>query len=209
MHDTVVARAQIFYAQKKYDESELMARRAIERKRDCDGSWNVRGRALLSLGKYEEAVKLAEPAIEASGDDYNTYIPYVQSLEHTGRKKEAEHLRERMTGVLRQQLETVPEDVRARILLSCNLAYSGESEESVRHLQTAVALRPHDGNTLYNAACTYGVLGKKAEALETLKKAFAAGYGNQNWAAKDSDLDCLHDDAEFQKLVGLSKAPTS
>ncbi len=207
--EVMVARAQIFYAQKKYDESELMARRAIERKRDCDGSWNVRGRALLSLGKYEEAVKLAEPAIEASGDDYNTYIPYVQSLEHTGRKKEAEHLRERMTGVLRQQLETVPEDVRARILLSCNLAYSGESEESVRHLQTAVALRPHDGNTLYNAACTYGVLGKKAEALETLKKAFAAGYGNQNWAAKDSDLDCLHDDAEFQKLVGLSKAPTS
>jgi len=207
--EVMVARAQIFYAQKKYDESELMARRAIERKRDCDGSWNVRGRALLSLGKYEEAVKLAEPAIEASGDDYNTYIPYVQSLEHTGRKKEAEHLRERMTGVLRQQLETVPEDVRARILLSCNLAYSGESEESARHLQTAVALRPHDGNTLYNAACTYGVLGKKAEALETLKKAFAAGYGNQNWAAKDSDLDCLHDDSEFQKLVGLSKAPTS
>src|SRR6266851_10509052 len=207
--EVMVARAQIFYAQKKYDESELMARRAIERKRDCDGSWNVRGRALLSLGKYEEAVKLAEPAIEASGDDYNTYIPYVQSLEHTGRKKEAEHLRERMTGVLRQQLETVPEDVRARILLSCNLAYSGESEESARHLQTAVALRPHDGNTLYNAACTYGVLGKKAEALETLKKAFAAGYGNQNWAARDSDLDCLHDNPEFQKLVGISEGAAS
>jgi len=124
-----------------------------------------------------------------------------------GRKKEAEQLRERMTGVLRQQLEMVPEDVRARILLSCNLAYSGEAEESARHLQTAVALRPNDGNTLYNAACTYGVLGRKTEALETLKKAFAAGYGNHNWAAKDSDLDCLHDNPDFQKLVGLSESP--
>jgi hypothetical protein len=77
----------------------------------------------------------------------------------------------------------------------------------MRHLQTAVALRPNDGNTLYNAACTYGVLTRKAEALETLKKALAAGYGNLNWAARDSDLDCLHDNTEFQKLVGLSEAP--
>ena len=45
--------------------------------------------------------------------------------------------------------------------------------------------------------------GKKAEALETLEKAFAAGYGNPDWAAKDPDLYCLHDDPEFQKLVGL------
>ncbi|HKO05274.1 MAG TPA: hypothetical protein VJW51_11020, partial [Candidatus Acidoferrales bacterium] len=76
------------------------------------------------------------------------------------------------------------------------------------HLQTAVALRPGDPNTLYNAACTYGILGKKAEALETLRKAFAAGYGNRDWAAKDSDLDCLHDDPEFQKIVGLDQAAT-
>ena len=104
----------------------------------------------------------------------------------------------------------MPEDVRARILLAANLAnFKQDADESVRHLQTAVALRPGDPNTLYNAACTYGVLEKKAEALETLRKAFAAGYGNPNWAAKDSDLDCLHDDPEFQKLVGLTKSPAS
>jgi hypothetical protein len=50
----------------------------------------------------------------------------------------------------------------------------------------------------------YGILEKKADALETLKKAFAAGYGDADWAAKDPDLHCLHDDPEFQKLVGLS-----
>jgi len=203
--EVMVARARLFYAQKKYLESELMARRAIERKRDCDGSWNILGRALLSSGKYEEAAKLVEQALEANGDDYNTYIPYGVCLERLGRKKEAEHVRQRMNVVLRQQLEMVPEDVRARILLACNLAYSGEAEESARHLQTAVALRPNDGNTLYNAACTYGVLARKAEALETLKKAIAAGYGNLNWAARDSDLDCLHENPEFQKLVGLSE----
>jgi non-specific serine/threonine protein kinase len=114
-----------------------------------------------------------------------------------------------MIKVLRQQLELVPEDVRARILLSGYLAWFGEAEESIRHLQTAVALRPGDANTLYNAACTYGLLGKKAEALEMVKKAFLAGYSDPNWAAKDSDLDCLHDEPEFQKLVGHAEPPAS
>jgi hypothetical protein len=53
--------------------------------------------------------------------------------------------------------------------------------------------------TPLNAACTYGVVKKKQEELETLREAFAAGYGSRNWAAKDSALVCLHDDPEFKK----------
>ena len=207
--EVMVARARLFYAQKKFDESELMAQRAIERKHDCDGSWNILGRALLSQGKYQQGASLVEEAMEASGDDYNTYVPFGLCLERVGKRMEAERLRARMNVVLRQQLETVPEDVRARILLASNLANVGEAEESIRHLQTAVALRPNDGNTLYNAACTYGGLKRKKDALDTLKRAIAAGYGNLNWAARDSDLDCLHDDAEFRKLVGLEEGAAS
>ncbi len=204
--EVLVARARICYAQKKYDEAALLAQRAIERKPDCEGSWNILGRAYFASGQYEKAAALAERAVEANGDDYNTYIPYHRAVERLGRKIEAEHIRERMTRVLRQQLELVPEDVRARILLSSMLAHSKENtEETMRHLQTAVALRPNDANTLYNAACTYGILGEKSFALETVKKAFAAGYANPNWAAQDTDLDLLHDDPEFRKLVGLEQ----
>jgi non-specific serine/threonine protein kinase len=199
--EVMVARARIFYAQKKYEECALLTWRAIERKPDCEGAWNILGRAYFSLSRYAEAAALTDRALDANGDDYNTYIPYHQCLERAGQKKDAEQMRKRMCEVLRQQLELVPEDVRARILLSTNLASFGEVEEAVRHLQTAVALRPNDGNTLYNAACTYGILQKKPEALDTLKKAFAAGYGNLRWAAQDSDLECLHDNPEFQKLV--------
>ena len=187
--EVLVAHARIFYAQKKYDESAMAAQRAIERKPDCEGSWNILGRAYFAAGRFEEAAALTERAIEGGGDDYNTYVPYSQALERLGRKKEAEHVRELLTAVLRKQLELVPEDVRARILLASNLATLGQDEDEImRHLQTAVALRPGDPGTLYNAACTYGALGKKAEALETVKKAFAAGYSNRDWAARDTDL---------------------
>ena len=205
--EILVARSRMSYAQKKYEESAMLAQRAIERKSDCDGAWNILGRAYFASGKFEEAAALTERALEANGDDYNTYIPYHQAQERLGHKKEGEAVRKRMTVILRQQLELVPEDVRARILLATQLANSSQdAEESIRHLQTAIALRPGDANTLYNAACTYGVLKKKAEALDTLKKAVAAGYGNLNWAAKDSDLICLHDVPEFRALVGLGAA---
>jgi serine/threonine protein kinase/Flp pilus assembly protein TadD len=208
--EVLVAHARISYGQKKFEETSMLAWRAIERKPECEGAWNMLGRAYFASGRFEEAAALTERALEANGDDYNTYIPYDQALERLGRKKEAESVRDRMTKVLRQQLELVPEDVRARILLATNLAYVGQdADESIRHLQTAVALRPGDPNTLYNAACTYCVLGRKAEALETIKKAFAVGYTNRAWASKDADLDPLHDEPEFQKLVGLRESAAS
>jgi tetratricopeptide (TPR) repeat protein len=117
-------------------------------------------------------------------------------------------VRERMLRVLRQQLELVPEDVRARILLATRLAhFNQDADEAIRHLQTAVALRPTDPSTLYNAACTYGILGKKTEALETFKKALTASSNSQHykhWAANDPDLTCLYDDPEFKKLVAFT-----
>ena len=206
--EVLVTRARVFYAQKRYAEAVLLTLHAIERKQDCEGSWSILGRAYFESGRFEEAAALAERAIEFNGDDYNTYIPYANALERVGRKKESEQTRERLVKVLRQQLELVPEDVRARILLAANLAYfSQHSEEALRHLQTAVALRPGDANTLYNAACAYGVMGKKAEALETLKKAIASGYGLIGWVEKDPDLACLHDDPEYRKLVGKGLDP--
>ncbi|MGA7920724.1 MAG: tetratricopeptide repeat protein [Candidatus Acidiferrales bacterium] len=208
--EVLVAHARIFYAQKKYGEAALLAQRAIERRADCEGAWNILGRAYFASGRFDEAVALTERALEANGDDYNTYVPFMMASKRLGKMKEADHLQERFIKTLRQQLELVPEDVRARILLATRLASFKEHEdETIRHLQTAVALRPGDPSTLYNAACTYGVLGKKTEALDTLKKSFGVGYSNYDWAANDSDLDCLHDDPEFQKLVGRSKGPAS
>jgi hypothetical protein len=56
---------------------------------------------------------------------------------------------------------------------------------------------------------TYGVLGDKRDSLDALKKAIASGYASINWIAKNSDLDRLHDDPEFRKIVGLGEPAAS
>jgi len=199
--EVLAARALILEAQRKYDEAIQCARQAIERKPDCEGAYKVLGRACFASDRWEEAAAVANRAIEISGDDYNIYIPYTLSLERLGQMEAARILRERQTRALEQQLELIPEDVRARILLAVNYAFFNKEKEAIRELQKAVALRPDDSNILYNAACAYGIMQKKPEALEMLRKAKEVGFPNLDWAARDPDLTCLHEDPEFKRLL--------
>jgi serine/threonine protein kinase/Tfp pilus assembly protein PilF len=200
--EALVARGRILYAQARYDEAIEYVRLAIAKKADCEGAYNILGRSFFASGRFQDAANIAERAIEANGDDYNMYIPYMNALERLGDMEAVVRFREREMQVLEQQLELVPEDVRARILLAADYGYLGREEDAVRHLQMAVTLRPNDPMILYNAACTYGVLGRKAETMETLRRAKETGYANVDWIRKDPDLACVHDTPEFKALFG-------
>jgi serine/threonine protein kinase/Flp pilus assembly protein TadD len=202
----LVGQARIYYALQKHEEAIKYALQAIERKPDCEGVYNVLGRAYFASGRFQEAADLVERAIEANGDDYNTYIPYTNALDRLGKNEKARRFREMEVLILERQLETVPEDVRARVLLAADYANLGRKEDAVRHAEMAVALRPSDGNVLYNAACTYGVLGRKSEALAMIRRSKEAGYANTDWPRIDPDLACIHDDPEFKSLFPAPNA---
>jgi non-specific serine/threonine protein kinase len=198
--EALVGRARILYAQKRYDEAVRDVRRAIEMKRDCDGAYNILGRSLFESDRWAEAIETVSQAIAVNGDDYNVYVPYTNIYEGLGRTEDAQQLRLREIAVLEQTLRDVPEDVRARILLAADYAVTGRGADAERELQKAVDLRPHDSNILYNAACTYGVMGRKPEAIEMLRRAKVAGYQNLEWTRRDPDLACLHGEPDFEKL---------
>jgi len=199
--EALVARGRIRYELRNYEDAIRDVQSALRKKADCDGAYNVLGRSLFNSDRFEEAADLAERAIEANGNDYNMYIPFTNSLEKLGRKEASYQLRLREIQALEHQLEEVPEDVRARILLAGDLVRVNRAEQGIRELEKAIMLRPNDSNILYNAACTYGIIGNKVEALKHLKQAEEAGYSNVSWAARDPDLTCLHDDPEFKSLM--------
>jgi serine/threonine protein kinase/Flp pilus assembly protein TadD len=199
--EVISARARIHYAQQHFDDAIRLAKRAIERQSDSEGAHDVLARSYFASGRHEEAAQLAESAMEIVGNDYNALIPLINSLESLGRIADAERLRTREREVLVEQLQRFPDDVRARILLACDLAILGQQDEAVQHIKIAVAMRPTDANILYNAACCYGVLRMKKDALDAFRRCVLAGYHNAGWATKDPDLGILHDDTEFLKLV--------
>jgi serine/threonine protein kinase/tetratricopeptide (TPR) repeat protein len=194
-------RARVLYAQNKYDEAGDLARQAIRLKPDCEGGYNVLARSLFAAGKFQQVADLADKALESCGDDYNVYVTLINSVSSLGDTARTLALRQKEVVVLEQQLQMVPEDVRARILLAADYAALGREREAVTELERAVAMRPNDPNTLYNAACTYGCLKMKEEALTMFRRSVEVGYSNPDWAANDSDLASIHEEPEFKRII--------
>jgi len=203
--EALAAAARTSWAQHKYDDAIRDARAAIRRKPDCESAYWTLGQALFATDRSEQVVALTSRALEVSGDDYNIYIPFFAAAEHLGQTELAHRLRHQQNHAIERHLEWVPEDVRARILLAANHAFFQNEADAMRELQKAVALRPNDANILYNAACVYGILQKKAEAMTLLKRATAAGLSKWDWVARDPDLACLQDDPEFHQLIDEGK----
>jgi non-specific serine/threonine protein kinase len=198
--ETHVSQAWVLYAAGLYDEAVRMVKKAIERKRDCDGAYYLLCRALFASGRYQEVVDVAEAAIEASGEDYNVYVPIVNALGAMGKVEAKGNMTHRRMAALESHLKQVPEDARARILLGSDYAALGREEDALRELNLAVTLRANEASILYNVACVYCLLKRKPEALDALRKAWEAGSKDSVWARRDPDLTLLHGDPEFERL---------
>jgi non-specific serine/threonine protein kinase len=195
-----VSQAWVLYAAALHDEAVRMVKKAIERKRDCEGAYYLLCRALFAAGRYQEVLDVAETAIEASGEDYNVYVPIANSMGALGKTEGTRNLIQRRIGALENHLKQVPEDARARILLGGDYARLGRTDDALRELNLAVTLRANEASILYNASCLYCVLDRKVEALDALGKAWEAGFRDAVWARRDPDLMKLHGDPEFNRL---------
>ena len=207
--ETHVSQAWVLYAAGLYDEAVRMVKKAIERKRDCEGAYYLLCRALFAAGRYQEVVDVSEAAIEASGEDYNVYVPIKNSLGAMGRDAAQRDMNHRRIAALENHLKQVPEDARARILLGADYAELEREEDALRELNLAITLRANEASILYNAACVYCLLKKKTEALDALRKAWEAGSKDAVWARRDPDLAMLHGDPEFERLYPDKPASTS
>jgi len=201
MPETLSARARILYAQQHYGDAIEMALRAIAKQPECEGAHEVLGRAYFSSGQYEQAARLAESAMAIVGKDYNALVPLINSMEQLGRVADVEKLRRREMEVLQEQLQHYPDDVRARVLLAADMATTGNQDAAIMHIKIAAAMRPNDPDILYNGACTYGLLGRKKEAMDLFRRAIKSGYSHADWCMHDPDLRILHADPEFLELI--------
>ena len=195
-----VSQAWVLYATELHDEAVRMVQKAIERRKDCEGAYYLLCRALFSAGRYQEVAEIVETALDASGEDYNVYVPIMNSLGAIGKEEVRRNIQLRRVAALENHLKQVPEDARARILLAGDYAELNRVEDAMRETNLAMTLRANEASILYNAACNYCLLKRKAEALEALTKAWQAGFKDAVWARRDPDLAFIHGDPEFEKL---------
>ena len=198
--EVLVAEGWILYAENKYEEVVRRIRGVIQRKPDTGGAYYLLGRALFAAGRYQEVADLAEAALAVAGEDYNVYVPIVNSLGALGKKDALRNVIQQRIQVLEAHLKTVPEDARGRTLLANDYTQVERVEDALREAHLAMALRANDAMVLYNVACVFGQLGRKDEAMAALRKAWDAGFKDPTWARRDPDLALLHGEPDFERL---------
>jgi len=201
-----VSQAWVLYATELHNEAVQMVRKAIERKKDCEGAYYLLCRALFSAGRYQEVADVLETALAVSGEDYNVYVPIINSLGALGKEELRKNVLLRRVAALENHLQEVPEDARARILLAADYAKLNRVEDSMREANLAMTLRANEASILYNAACTFCLLNRKLEALDALRKAWENGFRDPIWARRDPDLLLLHDEPDFDRMYPITRA---
>jgi serine/threonine protein kinase/tetratricopeptide (TPR) repeat protein len=111
-------------------------------------------------------------------------------------------------------LEASPEFDQARRYRALLRARQGEFHAAGVDINACLSKGPPSGATLYGAACVAALQARRADpatagpaarqALEFLRRAFAAGYG-QRTAQQDRDLDGIRHLPEFQRLLAQAQ----
>jgi non-specific serine/threonine protein kinase len=198
--EAYVGRAWVAYASGQHDDAIWMVRQAIDRKRDCEGAYYLLGRALFQAGRHQEVADIADAALEASGEDYNVYVPIMNSLGVLGDTAKLHAVRQRRIQALEAHIKNVPEDARARIQLAIQYGRANRGDDAMREVKLAIVLRPNEATVLYNAACAYCTMNQTEEAIDALKKAWDAGFRDPQWARRDPDLTPLHGHPDFERM---------
>ena len=200
-----VAEAWVHHSEGRNAEAQAIVEKVVESKPDCEGAYYLLGRALFSSGNYQGLADIADAAIDASGEDYSVFVPVLNALVALGNDDQTDRVRQRAIQTFENQVSRVPEDARARSLLASYYSQIGRDEDAIREMQFAVTLRPTDPTLHYNCACTWCGLGRKTDALESLKKAWEFGYRDSVWVRRDADLEILRGDPEFERLYPEEK----
>ena len=120
--------------------------------------------------------------------------PAVQRrLAHLGREFQADFLG--------RKAEHAPESVEILVPLARILTDLGRIEEGLAIDERLVALIPRNPIVHYNLACSRALLGRKRDALDSLRTAVLLGYDDVEYLRQDDDLASLHTDPGFLALI--------
>lgn len=98
---------------------------------------------------------------------------------------------------------TVRQEKTAAQLASEGMAAYGKKDYALaaKLLQQAVEQGSAQSDVLYNTACALALNGEREKAFQFLEKSIDAGYRNPTHLKYDVDLNSLHDDSRWEKIV--------
>jgi tetratricopeptide (TPR) repeat protein len=103
-------------------------------------------------------------------------------------------------------LKRLPNSTDVLMALGNNYTERGFFEKGLRIDERLCRLRPTDPIIHYNLACSYALVGKVDQAIETLEHAIAIGYHDGAYLQRDPDLEGIRRDPRYLALIERVKS---
>jgi serine/threonine protein kinase/Tfp pilus assembly protein PilF len=186
---------------KSHEEAATASKKAIELDPNNFLGYWILGRIYHTTDRDREAVELFLKVITLNPDFYSGYGDLRMAYESLGEKTKAEAFHKSEIQVYPRYLAKHPDDARAHMFYALALIKEGKMEDARAEGSRAIELSPDDSLMLYNASCFYASLGDKALAVETLRRAIAAGYEFYEWIKRDSDLEAIRAEPGYVEIM--------
>ena len=199
--EAFTSRANVLALKHNLVEAEEYYKKAL----DCDPSlflgWFQYGRMCMASGQLDKATRLFDQASKVQPDDYQSVLLSAQTYEALGSKTLAQTLRQRGVEIASRWIDLNPGDTRALTLAANALASLDQKQKSLKLLKQALTLEPDDSMVLYNAGCTYALLGMENEAMHCLERAYDRGLTLRGWYEHDGNLESIRSSERFKALM--------
>jgi tetratricopeptide (TPR) repeat protein len=151
----------------------MQDRLLAERRLEPIGSraMNEAGKALLDVGRVDEAIRYFQRSIELKPDAAEPRYHIGSALARKGRVEEA-------LAYLREAVELRPNLAVAHVNLAIVLARVGRLAEAETHFEEALRTKPDDAVTLYNLGSLLATQGRLDEAEKPLRRAAELSPGD-------------------------------
>ena len=184
------------------DEALTMLRRSLSIRPTAPAASNV-GTIEFYRGRYAEAARAFEDAIEKSGSDYQLWYNLAAAYYWApGLRPKCKDAYEKAAFLGEKARATNPRDAWLLAVLSDTYAHLNQTKLALQLASEALRLSPEDGEVLFRTSCVLEFLGERARALALVEKAEAAGFSAEE-IGRTPDLQALRNDKRF-KTAGRS-----
>ena len=102
---------------------------------------------------------------------------------------------------LEKIMRRLPGDVDVLEALGDLYTRAGRYEDGLAVDRKLVEMEPDDMTIWYNLGCSLALLKQRDAALKALQRAVELGYSDHEWMRRDTDLQSLRDDKDFNRLL--------
>lgn len=192
-YQLIMEKADALYELDRLDEALVLLDSVLTASPEDISAYMKRGRVKELLGDRDAAVEDVTMAIVLAPEISPCYQARGDIYSRQGKTTEA---REDYQKVV--ELEKTPDDY-----MVSHYAYQalGNEAKAVEVIDTIIGRDSLRAGHYYDAACLYGRLNRKAEALRYLEKALEMGYRHFGHMAHDYDMDDFRDMPEYKALI--------